>query len=83
VEQDAAMSIAVRLTQAIRALTPTPAGLDAPLSITASIGVASYPTNGTSLDALTRDADAALYVAKTAGRDCVHHHADGVTHTTR
>jgi len=83
VEQDAAMSIAVRLTQAIRALTPTPAGLDAPLSITASIGVASYPTNGTSLDALTRDADAALYVAKTAGRDCAHHHADGVTHTTR
>ena len=39
--------------------------------LTASIGVASHPSCGTSLDELIRAADKALYVAKDSGRDRV------------
>lgn len=66
---DAAASIAQRLTHAVRVLTPMAPELDSPLSITASIGVANCPTDGTTIDALTGAADIALYAAKTAGRD--------------
>ncbi len=38
---------------------------------TISIGVAAFPADGTTVEALTRRADAALYRAKAAGRDCV------------
>jgi len=38
---------------------------------TASIGIAVYPASATSIDALLRKADEALYGAKRAGRDCV------------
>jgi diguanylate cyclase (GGDEF)-like protein len=38
--------------------------------LTASVGAAVYPTNGTDRTALLLAADAALYDAKTAGRDC-------------
>lgn len=41
------------------------------LRVTASIGVASYPDHGVTPDELTREADAALYRAKRAGRDRV------------
>jgi diguanylate cyclase (GGDEF)-like protein len=72
---DAAFFIAQRLTHAIRTLTPMPTQLDSPLSITASIGVANYPADGTSIDALIRAADNSLHTAKAAGRDRVHHTA--------
>ena len=39
--------------------------------ITLSIGVASYPAQGTSLESLIASADGALYHAKRKGRDCV------------
>jgi len=39
--------------------------------VTVSIGVASFPENGTSGDAVLRAADGALYVAKQAGRNRV------------
>ncbi|RWB71621.1 EAL domain-containing protein [Mesorhizobium sp.] len=39
------------------------------LRTTASIGVANYPKDGTSLDALLANADAAMYSAKEFGRD--------------
>ena len=81
VEKDLAVTIAERLTDAIRALTPVTADLASPLSVTASIGVATYPADGTSIDALTDAADRALYAAKRAGRDRVRHTND-VTHTT-
>jgi diguanylate cyclase (GGDEF)-like protein len=41
------------------------------LRLTASIGVATYPSYGTELDELLRAADTALYAAKAAGRNSV------------
>jgi diguanylate cyclase (GGDEF)-like protein len=72
---DAALAIAQRLTHAVRTLAPMLADFDSPLSITASIGVANYPADGTSIDALIRAADTALHTAKVAGRNRVHHTA--------
>jgi diguanylate cyclase len=47
---------------------PTPSG---PLSVTASIGLAEYPSDGGSGPSLLAAADQALYAAKRAGRDRV------------
>ena len=38
---------------------------------TMSVGFAGHPEAGSSVEALTRRADAALYRAKAAGRNCV------------
>ena len=40
-----------------------------PVPLTLSLGVATYPSHGTSADALLRAADEALYAAKALGRD--------------
>jgi diguanylate cyclase (GGDEF)-like protein len=42
-----------------------------PQPVTISAGTASYPANGTTRDELVKAADAALYAAKQAGRNCV------------
>jgi diguanylate cyclase (GGDEF)-like protein len=42
-----------------------------PLKVTVSIGLALYPEHGATTGALMRAADAALYEAKRAGRNCV------------
>jgi len=42
-----------------------------PRSVTISAGVSEYPANGATRDELVAAADAALYAAKTAGRNCV------------
>jgi predicted signal transduction protein with EAL and GGDEF domain len=42
---------------------------DQNISVTASIGTASYPTDTFDLEALIRYADAAMYEAKTSGKD--------------
>ncbi len=44
-------------------------GIDRP--ITASFGVAAFPTDAPDVDMLVRMADRALYAAKARGRDCV------------
>jgi diguanylate cyclase (GGDEF)-like protein len=44
--------------------------------LTVSIGVAVYPTDGQTVDALLERADRAMYAAKAAGRDRVKHAAD-------
>jgi len=81
VAPETAMNIAVRITQAIRALTPLTADHGCALPITASIGVANYPGDGTSIDELTAAADTAMYTAKTAGRDCVRHAENSINPT--
>ncbi len=40
-------------------------------TLTASFGVAAYPADGDSFECLVTSADAALYAAKQAGRNCV------------
>jgi diguanylate cyclase (GGDEF)-like protein len=42
-----------------------------PRSVTISSGVATYPDHGTTRDELVKAADAGLYAAKQAGRNCV------------
>jgi len=49
--------------------------------LSASVGVACYPTHGDELGRLLHAADAALYAAKKAGRNCVHM-ADGESAAT-
>jgi GGDEF domain-containing protein len=48
---------------------PPPPGVR--ISVTCSVGVAAYPVHGDSVDELLRRADAALYTAKSEGRDRV------------
>jgi len=62
---DRAAEVAERICEAVRH-AKVPGG-----QITVSVGVASYPAQGISLDSLIASADAALYHAKREGRDCV------------
>ena len=63
-DRDAALAAAERLREAVAA-----ARTDVP--VTASFGVASAPADEVDPTALVRAADAGLYAAKRAGRDCV------------
>ena len=67
---NAAMGIAARLRERI-ATDPIVVDDGPTLRLTASIGVATYPTHGNELDGLIRAADTALYAAKAAGRNAV------------
>ncbi|MBV8198528.1 MAG: diguanylate cyclase [Candidatus Eremiobacteraeota bacterium] len=51
-------------------------GPDADVSITASLGVASFPEAGSQMQMLLKGADAALYRAKQAGRNMVYPRLD-------
>jgi diguanylate cyclase len=44
---------------------------DAPVSITVSVGVASFPVHAASVDDLVEAADQAVYRAKRRGKNCV------------
>lgn len=67
-----AMVTAERIRQRIARLPIVAGGSDAlRVTVTCSIGVAAYPTHGMTIDELLRRADAALYAAKSQGRDRV------------
>jgi len=68
---EAAVMVAERLRQQIGRDPFVVAGVDGPLPITISMGVASTEDAGLSPDELLRRADIALYAAKAAGRDRV------------
>jgi diguanylate cyclase (GGDEF)-like protein/putative nucleotidyltransferase with HDIG domain len=63
-DQHEAYILAERLRSRMRTLRGP-----APIGLTMSFGVASYPVHGASVDALLRAADEALYAAKALGRD--------------
>jgi len=72
--REGALVFAERLRQRIMAigLLPELATQQASLfPLTASIGVASFPTDATTAAELLRAADSAMYVAKHAGKNCV------------
>ncbi len=70
-DPDAAASFAERLRAAVAAQPFDVDAGGAPLRITVSIGVASFPAHADSAQALVAAADAALYTAKRRGRNLV------------
>ena len=65
------LDIGERIRAAVsRALFETRGGA-APLHVTVSVGVAAFPSHGTSPEALIESADKAMYRAKSLGRDRV------------
>ncbi|APW39853.1 hypothetical protein RD110_23795 [Rhodoferax koreense] len=64
------MRLAERLRELIGA-TPFDCGTEAPVRVTASLGVAASDTHGPALDRLLAQADTAMYRAKQAGRNQV------------
>ena len=59
-----------RVLQKLRASICEPVSLDGiECRVTASVGAASYPEDGSSAEALLANADAAMYAAKELGRD--------------
>jgi two-component system cell cycle response regulator len=67
-----AVVTAERIRRRVSRLPVVAGGQDAlRISVTCSVGVAAYPVHGESVDELLRRADAALYTAKSEGRDRV------------
>jgi diguanylate cyclase (GGDEF)-like protein len=66
---DSAAEVAVRIREAVSATPLETGGNTIPGSV--SIGIASFPKDGQSLDAILARADRAMYVAKQRGRDGV------------
>jgi diguanylate cyclase (GGDEF)-like protein len=69
-DQEQAIAVANRVR---KSLTATPFIIDGnvEISITASFGIASYPTHGLSKDDLIRQADAAMYRVKSTTKNAV------------
>ena len=69
-DEEGATTTGEKIRDAIRS-EPFGALGDEPVTVTVSIGVASYPAHGATFSALVEAADRALYRAKEAGRDRV------------
>jgi diguanylate cyclase (GGDEF)-like protein len=67
--------VQVAAEKLLRVVTTPPIEVNAqPTGVTLSIGVALYPTDGTTLKTLIANADAALYQAKRLGKNQVSYH---------
>ena len=67
----ASMTAAIAIAQRLRARLAFTEGSPLPTPITISVGVAHYPDQGATLEAVFKRADQALYYAKNHGRDRV------------
>jgi diguanylate cyclase (GGDEF)-like protein len=70
-------------TRAIKAMEPSLRLLGIDVHISASIGIAFYPRDGTSVDTLLARADAAMYSAKERGRNNLQCYAEGMSTMTQ
>ena len=70
-------------TRAIKVMEPSQRLLGIDVHISASIGIAFYPRDGTSVDALLARADAAMYSAKERGRNNLQCYAEGMSTMTQ
>jgi predicted signal transduction protein with EAL and GGDEF domain len=68
--------------QKIRAAIAEPISLEGhSIQVTSSLGIATYPSDGTNVDALLANADAAMYRAKEDGRDNIHFYTSDLNTT--
>ena len=75
-----AREVAEKLAAALR----TPLNLDDdPLYLSLSVGISMYPRDGSDVDTLLRNADAAMYKAKDSGRDTFHFYTPQLTDEAR
>jgi diguanylate cyclase (GGDEF)-like protein len=70
-DHETALHVAERIRAAIAASQIEDETVGAPMSVTISVGVATYPAHGRTPKELTHEADQALYRAKEAGRNAV------------
>jgi diguanylate cyclase (GGDEF)-like protein len=54
----------------IKAIAAPYTSTDKAITLTSSVGIATYPENGCTVDELVAHADAAMYQSKRAGRNC-------------
>jgi diguanylate cyclase (GGDEF)-like protein len=79
-DKQGAFTTAEKILFAIRSMPFGGTNGEAPVSLTVSIGVASYPEHGDSFRGLVRCADEALYRAKQEGRDRIYVTGDARTY---
>jgi diguanylate cyclase (GGDEF)-like protein len=77
-EPAAAMAVARRIRQVLRELPRRLPGLDGGALVSASIGVATYPSDGATHAEILLAADRACFVAKRRGRDLIATAAEGL-----
>jgi diguanylate cyclase (GGDEF)-like protein/excisionase family DNA binding protein len=77
-DPDAAMAVARRIREVLRELPRGLSGLEGGPQVSASIGVASYPADGTTHAEILLAADRACFVAKRRGRDLIATAAEGL-----
>ena len=67
--------VAARILKAMQQPMNVSSKYDARITLSASIGIALYPHDGQDVDTLLRNADMAMYEAKSAGRNQMHFYA--------
>ncbi|RDS84098.1 bifunctional diguanylate cyclase/phosphodiesterase [Dyella psychrodurans] len=70
-----AMHVAERILHTVREPIALDSKRDTRITISTSIGIAMYPYDGLNIDVLLRNADMAMYQAKSAGRNRIHFYA--------